>query len=122
LIGEGRATNADVGECALAYVIAGEIAAQTGDLAKAELQWKRAWELLAPRLSGTNDWRLLDPAARAASWLGRANDAQAAISKLNQFGYVPLDSWPEVNRRDTITTEPGVIQGNFPDRNKHENQ
>jgi serine/threonine-protein kinase len=98
LIRESRATNVDVGECALAGVMAGEISAQAGDASAARRHWQHAADLLAPRLSGTHDWRLLDPAARAAAWLGRSEEARAMISQLNSLGYVPLDPWPATDR------------------------
>jgi serine/threonine protein kinase len=98
LIREGRATNADVGECALAVVAAGEIAAQAGDGAAASRQWQHAADLLAPRLPGSRDWRLLDPAARAAVWMGRTEEARATIAQLNSLAYVPLDPWPAADR------------------------
>jgi hypothetical protein len=96
LIREGRATDADVGECALASVVAGEIAAKAGDDQAARQLWKRAANLLGPRLPGSRDWRLLDPAARAFAWLGDAKEAQAVIAQLELLGYVPLDPWPGV--------------------------
>jgi len=98
LIGEGRATDTDVGECAQAGVVAGEIAAQSGDSAAAQRHWQHAAELLAPRLLGTRDWRLLDPAARVAAWLGRSEEAHDRIAQLNLLGYVPLDPWPDADR------------------------
>ena len=96
-IREGRATDTDVGECATAFEVAGEIASQTGAGAAARNDWTRAAEMLAPRLNGTRDWRLLDPAARVAAKLGRSEDARATISKLTQLGYVPLDPWPDMD-------------------------
>jgi serine/threonine-protein kinase len=98
LMREGRATDADVGECATAFEVAGEIAAQAGSGAAAESDWQHAAEMLAPRTHGTQDWRLLDPAARVAAWLGRPEEARTAISQLTQLGYVPLDPWPDVDR------------------------
>jgi tetratricopeptide (TPR) repeat protein len=97
LIREGRATDADLGECAKACVVAGELAAQAGARAAAEADWKRAAEILAPRMQGTSDWQLLDPAARAAAWMGRAEEARAMISRLARIGYVPLDPWPDMD-------------------------
>jgi serine/threonine-protein kinase len=98
LIREGRATDADAGECALAGVVAGEIAALAGDSAAARSHWQHAADLLAPRLPGTRDWRLLDPAARVAAWLGRSEEAHDRIAQLNLLGYVPLDPWPHADR------------------------
>jgi hypothetical protein len=98
LIREGRTTNADAGECALACVVAGEIAARAENNAAARGYWQHAADLLAPRLPGTRDWRLLDPAARVAAWLGRSEEARAKIAQLTLLGYVPLDPWPDADR------------------------
>jgi serine/threonine protein kinase/tetratricopeptide (TPR) repeat protein len=92
------AVDNEVGECAKAYVVFGEIAAKSGDAGEARRDWMRADELLAPRIRDSRDWRLLDPAARAAAWLGRSHEARATIDKLNSFGYVPLDPWPDQDR------------------------
>ena len=100
LVHDGQAANADVGECAFAAVVAGDIAAQTGDAAAGRQRWERAAELLAPRLPGTRDWRLLDPAARAATRLGRTELAQSIMAQLNQLGYIPIEPWPNANRLD----------------------
>jgi hypothetical protein len=101
-IGEGLvqdhgATAIEVGECAQAYLVAGEIALRAGERAAAEKDWQRASELLAPRLAHSRDWRLLDPAARIAAVLGQPEKASALIAQLSQMGYVPLDPWPSVN-------------------------
>jgi len=98
LIREGRATDADAGECAQACVVAGEIAAHAGDGTAARRHWQQAADLLAPRLPGTRNWRLLDPATRAAACLGRSEEAHATIARLNLLGYVPLDPWPDADR------------------------
>ena len=100
LVQDGQPTDADVGECAIAYVVAGDIAAQAGDAVAARQYWERAADLLAPRLPGTRDWRLLDPAARAAIRLGRIETAQSIIALLNQLGYVPIEPWPDSARPD----------------------
>jgi eukaryotic-like serine/threonine-protein kinase len=103
LVHDGRATDADLGECALSTVVEGEIALKVGDAAAARHLWEHAAELLAPHLGRTQDWRLLDPAARAALWLSRGDAAQALISQLNKLGYVPLDPWPPSNRLDAAS-------------------
>jgi hypothetical protein len=87
-------TDSEIGECARAYVACGEVAARTGDAVGARRNWTQAADQLAPRIAASRDWRLLDPAARAAAWLGRAAQAQAAIETLNRIGYVPIDPWP----------------------------
>jgi hypothetical protein len=98
LIRAGRATDADMGEYARAGVVAGEIAARAGEDTAARRHWQQAADWLAPRLSGTRDWHLLDPAARAAAWLGRSDEARALIAQLDSLGYVPLDPWPATDR------------------------
>jgi tetratricopeptide (TPR) repeat protein len=92
------AVNYEVGACAEAYIVSGEIAAKSGDVGEARRDWMRADQLLAPWIRDSRDWRLLDPAARAAAWLGRSGEARAMIDKLNSFGYVPLDPWPAQER------------------------
>ncbi len=87
-------TDAEIGECAQAYVVCGEVAAKSGDAVEAPRDWTRAAEMLAPRIAASRDWRLLDPQARAAAWLGRAAQAQAAIETLHHIGYAPIDPWP----------------------------
>jgi len=98
LISEGRVIDVDLGECATAYVVAGEIAKQSGDDIESHSDWARAAELLAPRMRDCRDWHLLDPAARAASWIGRSDEARAMITQLTLLGYVPLDPWPDSDR------------------------
>jgi serine/threonine protein kinase len=95
LIGEQRATDGDVGEFAMASDEAGEIAARSGAQAEAESDWNHAAEILAARLPGTRDWRLLDPEARLASRLGRADEARSAKAQLRAIGYIPPEPWPD---------------------------
>jgi len=92
------ATDAEIGECARAHVVSGEVADRSGFARDARSDWLRAAEMLAPRTRGSRDWRLLDPAARAAAWLGRSEEARATIERLNLLGYVPLDPWPDPDR------------------------
>ena len=94
LVHDHGATAIEVGECAMAYLTAGEIALRAGERTAAQKDWQRAQELLAPRLANSRDWRLLDPAARVAAELGHPEEARALIAQLNQMGYVPLDPWP----------------------------
>ena len=75
----------------------GRDCAQSGDDAAAQRHWQHAADLLAPRLPGTRNWRLLDPATRAAACLGRSEEAHATIARLNLLGYVPLDPWPDAD-------------------------
>ena len=94
LIQEGRALDADVGEFASAYVVAGDIADNDGNTSEARRDWQRATELLAPHIQGSRNWQLLDPAARAASHLGRTDEARAIVARLTLLGYVPANPWP----------------------------
>ena len=103
LVHDGRATDADLGECALSSVVRGQVSFKAGDTAAARHLWEHAAELLAPQLGRTQDWRFLDPAARAALYLGRSNAAQAIIAQLDKLGYVPLDPWPPSNRLDAAS-------------------
>jgi serine/threonine protein kinase/tetratricopeptide (TPR) repeat protein len=100
LVSEGRATNADIGEAARAEAVAGEIAAQAGEMESARRHWQRVAELLSPHLKETRDWRLLEPAARAAASLGQTREAQSIIARLNSLGFVPLDPWPSADLPD----------------------
>ena len=94
LVRDGRAADVDVAECATAYVVSGDISSSQADGDEARRDWLRAAELLAPRTARGCDWRLLDPAARAAARLGRSDEARAIIRRLSLIGYVPLDPWP----------------------------
>jgi hypothetical protein len=79
----------------MASVVAGEIALRAGELSTAQNHWQRAADLLAPRLTGSRDWHLFDPAARVSAWLGHADDAKARIAQLTALGYMPVDPWPD---------------------------
>jgi tetratricopeptide (TPR) repeat protein len=109
LVHDGRATRVDVAECAQACLVAGEAAAKAGNTALAQQHWQRAGELLGPRLPGSRDWRLLDPAARAAAALGRIDEARSIVALLDRLGYIPLDPWPPA-------IAPGVPGINPPER------
>jgi eukaryotic-like serine/threonine-protein kinase len=98
LIREGRARDTDVGECALACVLAGEIAATSGDQSSARHLWQKASDLLAPRLAGTHDHYLLDPAVRAATRLGHTDEARTMLAQLEATGYTPADPWPDASQ------------------------
>jgi tetratricopeptide (TPR) repeat protein len=107
---EARTTDVELGELALATIAAGEIASRAGDRTAAMKHAQRAAEVLAPRLSNTRDWRLLDPAARVAVLTGRTDEARALIAQLNKMGYVPLTPWPALPMRSasdpTLQLEP----------------
>jgi serine/threonine protein kinase len=95
LIGEGRATDNDVGEFAMACDEAGEIAAKSGAAQEAENAWQRGAEALSGRLTGARDWRLLDPYVRLSTRLGHAEEARVAKELLRGLGYRPRETWPD---------------------------
>lgn len=97
LIREGRATDTDIGECAAAWITSGEVALKIAGPATAQKHFLRASELLSPRLPGSRDRVLLDPAARVAALLGHTEEARAIIAQLNFIGYVPLNPWPSID-------------------------
>jgi hypothetical protein len=100
LTAEERMSDADLGECAMASFVMGEIALQAGAPEAARVHWEHAAKLLEPRLPTTRDWRLLDPAARTAFRLGHTAASNAIVTQLRQLGYVPLDPWPNENQLD----------------------
>lgn len=103
LIRRKDATDAHRAERAEAGIVAGRIAAARSDADAARREWQRAHELLAPLVPATKDWRVLDPAARAAALLGRADEAQGIISQLSASGYVPLEPWPEAVAPNSVS-------------------
>lgn len=98
LLREGRAIDADVGECASAYIVSAQIASQKNDIGASERDLKKALALLMPRIANTRDCRLLEPAARATYLLGRLEESWAIVTKLTSMGYVPLTPWPTSNQ------------------------
>jgi serine/threonine-protein kinase len=84
------------GEHAAACIVAGLIAGENGNPDMARAYWGEAIKLLDPLLKkGTRHWRLLDPAARAFALLGQNAECRAILEQLREFGYEPLDPWPQ---------------------------
>ena len=82
-----------------ACVVAGTIAAAGPEGgAVARRHWQRAAEVAASRANDSNDWRLLDPMARALASLGRPEESRALVARLTRFGYRPRVPWPEAVR------------------------
>lgn len=79
-------------------LLAGEIAAGLGDPSGASRRWQTALDAALPRLESSNNWRMLDPAARTLARLGRLDESRAIIGRLVRLGYQPLTPWPEVTR------------------------
>jgi hypothetical protein len=82
-------------ERACAAIVAGRFAAAAGNPAQARADWQYAHELLASRRGESQDWRVLDPAVRAATLLGLTAEAHSLRARLEASGYVPLEPWPE---------------------------
>jgi tetratricopeptide (TPR) repeat protein len=91
-----RLNDATLSVCAGAFVVAGRVAARDGQAGAAQAHWTRAWAILQPRLADTLDWRLIDPALRAAIHLGRVTEIAEFRNRLDRIGYRPLEPWPEV--------------------------
>jgi serine/threonine-protein kinase len=84
---------------AQARVAAGRMAARAGDQATAQKHWRRALEVLDARWERSNDWRVLDPAARAFALLGDTERQRAIVARLDQMNYRPIEPWPDPGSR-----------------------
>jgi len=93
---EARADEGALGEYAQACVTAGRIAGAAGHADEAARCWSRAIDVVGARISSSNNWRLLDPAARALACLGRAAESHALVERLRRLGCRPLEPWPDV--------------------------
>jgi hypothetical protein len=82
-----------IADFARSCVLAASLAARNGDARESRRHATRALELLEPRMKGSNDWRLLDPAARALALLDRGRESREIISRLEKFGYRPPTPW-----------------------------
>ncbi len=91
LVKESRANNRAAGEFAQSCLQAGRLARARGQADEAARHWQRALAVLTPRLAGSHDWRLLDPAAQALVLLGRPDEARPLIERLQRSGYHALD-------------------------------
>jgi len=91
LLKEDRVTPLALGELARAHLLAGRLAEDRNEPDTAQRHFQRAAEVLVPRLTQTNDWRLLDPAAQAFARTGRAAEARRLVDRLRGFGYHSLD-------------------------------
>ncbi|HUR57895.1 MAG TPA: protein kinase [Opitutaceae bacterium] len=94
LVQPGTANAATVAELSRACLVAAGLAAGGGDTVQSHKHANRAWELLEPRLKGSNEWRILDPAARTLAFLGRGAESREMIARLDRFGYRPVRPWP----------------------------
>ncbi len=84
----------EISQHAQSLVTAAQMALEPGRKEAGLAQASRAMDLLAPRLEHANDWRLLDPAVRALTILGRSERKVLLQSRLDKMGYVPLVPWP----------------------------
>jgi hypothetical protein len=80
-------------EAASALVASGMIA-QSTDSTKAIQMSNEAIDVLGLMVSDSSYWRLLDPALRACIVLGRTEQARSIATRLNHYGYRPIDPWP----------------------------
>jgi tetratricopeptide (TPR) repeat protein len=96
-----RQTYTYVSACAQAHLTAGKIAAGQGKPDAAQQHWRRALELLEPRLPGSNHWRILYPAAEAYRRVGRQAESDSLVERLQRLGFRPLEPWP-----DSVATAP----------------
>jgi hypothetical protein len=76
-----------------ACLLSAELARRQGDANLADSFRGRALEIFAGRLDAATDWRLLEPGALALVVAGRAGEARPLVSRLQSFGFVPMDSW-----------------------------
>ena len=91
---QSRQTYTYVNACAHAHLTAGVIADRRGDREIAQKHWRRALEILEPRLAGSNHWRILHPAAEAYRRLGRLTESNRLSERLERLGFKPLAPWP----------------------------
>jgi tRNA A-37 threonylcarbamoyl transferase component Bud32/tetratricopeptide (TPR) repeat protein len=94
LIREMRASDEIIGETAQALLTVGRLSARSGSRESALAHWRRAVELVEERLPASNNWRILDPAARVFAVVGQGNRQRAIIEQLQHLGYAPLEPWP----------------------------
>ncbi len=91
LLKEDRVSNLALGGLAQAHLLAGRIAAAQNQPDVAQRHWARALEVLAPRWTQSNDWRLLDPVAQALVLSGKTGEARPIIERLRRFGYHAIE-------------------------------
>ena len=94
LMAGDRKDDPTISVCAQTLIAAARIVApHNPDGARRDCE--RAVELLRPRLAGSRDWRLLDPAVRALFLLGQTDESRALRQRLEAIGYRPVEPWPE---------------------------
>ncbi len=90
---ESRGVEA-ISQQAQLLVAAAQIEVEQGSTETALGHAARAFELTAPHIERSNDWRLLDPAVRAGILLGKREQNIRLQSRLEKLGYVSLLPWP----------------------------
>jgi hypothetical protein len=78
-------------DCAHAQIMAGRIAQARGETAASAAAWAKALAMTGPGAKDSNDWRLLEPAALAATLAGQVDVAAPLVARLKSFGYHPPD-------------------------------
>ncbi len=81
-------------DAASALVVAG-VLAQSSDLARAARMWEESIAVLGEIVRDSYYWRLLDPLLRAHALLGKGEQVKLLAARLHQYGYRPLEKWPE---------------------------
>ncbi|MEY2878407.1 MAG: hypothetical protein RLZZ15_787 [Verrucomicrobiota bacterium] len=95
LIARAQSDDELAGDFFSTCVVAGQIARSRGDTAAARQHWQRVVDGFFLGGRDAANWRLLDPAARAFTHLGRTDEGRGLIERLHQFGYQPPESWPD---------------------------
>jgi len=106
LVASARPGEIFFGDHLRAIVLAGTIADRRGDRRAAVGYWQRAADATRPLLEHCNDWRVLDPAARAFALLGRDEISRPLVERLDRFGYRPLTPWPAAT--DNFVPQPAI--------------
>jgi len=86
-----------VGSLAMALILRGSAGRAAGDPDSGARDFQRAFEVLAPFAEGSRFWVILDPFARSALLLGRAELAETTLQLLKSMGYQPLWPWPQAS-------------------------
>ena len=91
LLQKDRSDTAALSELALSALVAGRIERRRGDEPAAQAHWLRARSVLPASLDDVHDWRVLEPAAVAATCLGHTAEAAELTRRLKNFGFEPTD-------------------------------
>ncbi len=105
LVRNARLNDRILGEIAQCHIVAARAAANRGQGEAARNLLTRAADLLGPKVADSKDWRLIDPATRIFTMLGRADESRALSLQLRRIGYTPLEPWPSPLSSETKTID-----------------